>query len=389
MTTTGAIDWRNRLDDRNAPFFRAAGSMFLNFGWTRAGLRSSAALAERLGRSRYELWAGIDVEARGRDTPVDWDAVVTSYGFYRPEWTWRTAPRNDPAAFHARDDRFWLETDARWRAPAGLVAARSTVTALPFASAFNTGHGTGWWERGRRTSGRPWSHLGLQDRLPARRRSVRFDFTDAWYGGSSLLVDDTFDAPTTVELFATRLRLSPTAVLELTHRGGPPGADLAVTVDGRTTYLPVRGQGPGWTTTVLPLGHLRGTVDALGLRLRPGRVHWRLGRLAVYDGTAPPPPPRPGSPAVTASALNPDGSAALRVTWRTTGHPVRHYTLHQRLPGGGARFLGGTCGHAYYVPALIRTAGEAVTRVEVRAVDELYVSSAPAPFLFPWPTQGS
>ncbi|WP_372411065.1 endo-beta-N-acetylglucosaminidase [Streptomyces luteireticuli] len=399
MTTTGDIDWRNELDDRNAAFFRAADSMFVNFNWTRSGLRSSGELAERLGRDRYELWAGVDVEARGRDTPVDWDAIappdgaphVTSYGFYRPEWTWKSAPRDDPAAFHARDDRFWLESDGTWRAPAAVVAGRSTLTALPFATTFNTGHGLGWWEEGRRVSDRPWSHPGLQDRLPARRdRSVRFDFADAWRGGSSLLVDADTD---TVGLFTARLPLSPATVIELTHRADPGAspvrAELAVTVAGHTSYLPIPEPGPGWTTAVLRIGgtdgRRGGTIDALGIRLRGSRVRWRLGRLAVRDA-APAAPARPGTPAVTASAVAPDGTAALRVTWPASrSRGVRHYVLHQSLPGGGTRFLGGTCGHAYYVPALIRPAGEAVTRIEVRAVDELYASSAPAPFLFHWP----
>ncbi|MEU1373801.1 hypothetical protein ABZ442_09070 [Streptomyces triculaminicus] len=84
-----------------------------------------------------------------------------------------------------------------------------------------------------------------------------------------------------------------------------------------------------------------------------------------------------------------NGAAALRVVWappppRPDVPPVRHYELHQVLPGGARRFLGGTCGHAYYVPALRRTADEAVTRLEVRAVDELYTASAPARVTYRW-----
>ncbi|MEH6376046.1 endo-beta-N-acetylglucosaminidase, partial [Streptomyces sp. KLMMK] len=79
-----------------------------------------------------------------------------------------------------------------------------------------------------------------------------------------------------------------------------------------------------------------------------------------------------------------------RLAWGApagSGHrtaPVRQYEVRQALPGGGFRFLGGTCGHAYYVPALRRTDGEAATRIEVRAVDELYTASAPAPVTFRW-----
>ncbi|MBT2384126.1 endo-beta-N-acetylglucosaminidase [Streptomyces sp. ISL-11] len=426
MAVSGDIAWQNRLNEHNSPFFRAAGTMFLNFGWDRSGLLSSAELAERLGRDRYELWAGIDVEANGWDTRVDWDAVVpaggphrTSYGFYRPEWTWRSLPAGgrSPAAFHARDDRFWsghsLDPAAPdtgpWRPPAASVADRSTVTALPFATSFNTGHGTAWYERGLVTSDTAWNHLGLQDRLPGRRwvihtqgarPAVGFDFADAWRGGSSLLADGRLTEPATVELYRTRLPLSAATVVELAHRSDPGSAAVRVELavapeegDG-FVYVPageLPAGGRGWTTATLRVGALSRTgagrtVHALGVRLTSpggGVVRWRLGGLAVRDA-APAAPARPGGLVVKASRPNPDGTAALRLAWPASPGPLRHYELCQVLPGGGRRFLGGTCGHAYYVAALRRAAGEATTRVEVRAVDELYASSAPASVSVRW-----
>ncbi|MCC3769533.1 endo-beta-N-acetylglucosaminidase [Streptomyces sp. UNOC14_S4] len=431
MAVSGDVSWQNELNDHNAAFFRAADSMFLNFGWDRAKLTASADRARRLGRSPYELWAGVDVEARGWDTRVDWDAVVptagphtASYGFYRPEWTWKSLSPGDrsPAAFHARDDRFWsgegldpaAPPSGPWRPPAASVADRSTLTALPFATTFNTGHGTAWYERGRRLSDTAWNHLGLQDRLPGRRWVVRthgtrpsvgFDFADAWRGGSSLLVTGRLAAPATVELYAARLPLSAATVVELTHRADAASAavrvELAVELSVKpnaVTYLPagtLPAGGSGWTTAVLRVGallrgHAGRELRALGVRLTTpggGTVRWRLGALAVRDGA-----PRPAAPPralrVTSSRKGADGTAALRLAWEAGagGAPVRHYELHQVLPSGGRRFLGGTCGHAYYVAALRRTAGEEATCVEVRAVAEPYVSSAPASVAFRWPT---
>ncbi|WP_190107620.1 endo-beta-N-acetylglucosaminidase [Streptomyces cinnamoneus] len=427
MAISGDVAWQNELNDHNAPFFRASDGMFLNFNWSGPGLAASAERARAAGRSPYELWAGVDVEARGWDTPVDWDAVVAagrphvvSFGFYRPEWTWTSLPAAEraPAAFHARDDRFWSGPSldpARpgagpWRAPAVSVADRSTLSSLPFATTFNTGHGTGWYERGRRAGEAAWNHLGLQDRLPGRRwvihtpgarPAVGFDFADAWHGGSSLLVEGALGGPTTVELYAARLPLSKETVVELTHRTDPgsPGVrvELAVALEERPyrfVYLPAGAFRPGggdWTTVVLrPGALLRGrrgqAVRALGVRLGAadgGTVRWRLGRLAVRDAVPPVPGP-PGAASVTAARPQADGSAALRLAWGAAAGPVRHYELRQALPGGGFRFLGGTCGHAYYVPALRRAGGEAATRIDVRAVDELYTASAPASVTFRW-----
>lgn len=245
MTVNGTVSWQGALNSQNQAFFQAADDMFVDFRWNAATLASSGTRAEQLGRSRYELWAGIDVESNGSDTSVDWDAIVptgrphiTSIGFYRPEWTRDHLPADQraPEDFHAADDRFWTgrsldpsrpDASDPWRAPAVSATDRSTVTSLPFATVFNTGHGLGWYEDGAVTSDAAWNHLGLQDRLPARRWVVRtagerpavsFDFADAWRGGSSVLVEGELDQPVVVDLYATRLPVGVDTVVELTHR---------------------------------------------------------------------------------------------------------------------------------------------------------------------------
>ncbi len=192
MTVNGSVSWQGALNGQNQALFQAVDDMFVDFRWSADSLASSGQNAVQLGRSRYELWAGVDVESRGWDTSVNWDAMVpsdrahvTSIGLYRPEWTRNHLPAgHTPEDFHAADDRFWTgrsldpsrpDPADSWRAPAVSVADRSTVTALPFASVFNTGHGLRWYEDGEVASDTPWNHLGLQDRLPSRRWAVRTD----------------------------------------------------------------------------------------------------------------------------------------------------------------------------------------------------------------------
>ncbi|MGW1893639.1 endo-beta-N-acetylglucosaminidase [Streptomyces sp. NPDC002004] len=426
MTVTGSVGWQGALDDRNQAFFRAADSMFVDFRWTPDSLASSGRLAERLGRSRYDLRAGVDVESNGWDTAVDWDAIVpedaahvVSYGFYRPEWTWKQLPPDrTPAQFHTADDRFWSgrsldpsrpDPDDPWRAPATAVADRSTVDSVPFATTFNTGHGLRWYENGRVTSDAAWSHLGLQDTLPSRRWSVRttgrrptvaFDFADAWRGGSSLLVDGALDAPTTLDLYATRLPLGGDTVVDVTHRAdtGRVTVELAVAVAGPAgpgepapyTRLPVDtvAAGDGWRTTTVRLTGLSGTVHALGVRLtgRGGPVRWRLGALAVRSAEA----HRPAAPA--ALRITAASGGDLRFAWSSApgtargarASAPRQYTLHRVLPDGTRRFLGGTCQKAFHVTGLTPAPGEQVARFEVRAVGELYTVSAPAGAVHDW-----
>ncbi|MFF4503210.1 endo-beta-N-acetylglucosaminidase [Streptomyces sp. NPDC001401] len=422
MTVNGTVSWQGALNSQNQAFFQAADDMFVDFRWSASTLASSGQKADQLGRSRYELWAGVDVESNGSNTSVSWDAIVpagkahiTSIGFYRPEWTRNHLPASrTPADFHAADDRFWTgrsldpsQPDASdpWRAPAVSVADRSTVSGVPFASVFNTGHGLRWYEDGVVTSDAPWNHLGLQDRLPSRRWVVRtegerpavsFDFAEAWRGGSSVLVDGELDEPTTVELYATRLPITVDTVFELTHRtdAGAVNVELAVataepSAPGATppyTFLPVNSVNDlhvnsvnGWQTVTVPLTGLSGTIHAIGVRLTAtdGPVKWRLGGLAVREtvGT----PAAPSGLRITAAS-----GGDLRLAWNPAPGDVRHYTLHRLLPDGSRRFLGGTCQRAYFLAGLQPEQGEQAARLELRAVGELYTASDPVTVTHTW-----
>ncbi|ARE74179.1 endo-beta-N-acetylglucosaminidase [Streptomyces sp. Sge12] len=432
MNSTGRVGWQGALNALNQEFFedragKVADTMFVDFRWTPGSLAASGALADRLGRSRHELWAAVDTESRGWDSPVDWDAIVprdrdhvVSYGFYRPEWTRNHLADRSPGAFHRADDRFWTGESldparpapgAGWRAPATAVADRSTVTGLPFACSFNTGHGLRWYENGTVASDTPWNHLGLQDRLPGRRwvvdtagvrPSVTLDFADAWRGGSSLLVEGALTAPVVVGLHSTRLPLTRGSVLELVHAPGPEPVAVEIGVAVREpsapgepvpyTWLPAgsRDSGQGWRTARAALAPLAGRT-AYGLAVRitaPGTkpVVWRIGALSVHDGPRSRRPAPPTAAVVDASARQ-DGRAWLRLSWRAAAGPgarPRHYEVWRILPDGGRRFLGGTCGTALYLPAVPRAGRERAAAFEVRAVDELYAASAPARVSLTW-----
>ncbi|MFE2128383.1 endo-beta-N-acetylglucosaminidase [Streptomyces amritsarensis] len=432
MNSTGRVGWQGALNALNQDFYedragKVADTLFVDFRWTPQSLADSGALADRLGRSRHELWAAVDTESQGWNADVRWDAIVprtgdhvVSYGFYRPEWTLGHLTDRSPGAFHHADDRFWTgesldparpAPERSWRAPATAVADRSTVTALPFACSFNTGHGLRWYENGRAASDTPWNHLGLQDRLPGRRwvvdttgtrPSVTLDFADAWRGGSSLLVSGLLTAPVAVGLHSTRLPLTRAGVVELVHAtgSGPVAVEVGVATrepsapGGPIPYTWLRtasaDAGAGWRTARAGLAALAGrTAYALAVRITaPGGkpVVWRLGALAVYDGPRTRRPAPPTAAAVDAAARQ-DGRAWLRLSWRAAagaGGRPRHYEVHRVLPDGVRRFLGGTCGTALYLPGVPRAGRERTAVFEVRAVDELYAVSAPARAVLPW-----
>ncbi|MEV7582961.1 endo-beta-N-acetylglucosaminidase [Streptomyces erythrochromogenes] len=433
MNSTGRVGWQGALNALNQEFYedragKVADTLFVDFRWTPDTLAASGALADRLGRSRHELWAAVDTESRGWNADVRWDAIlprtgdhVVSYGFYRPEWTRNHLTDRSPGAFHHADDRFWTgesldparpAPEGSWRAPATAVADRSTVAGLPFACSFNTGHGLRWYEDGRVASDTPWNHLGLQDRLPGRRwavdtagsrPSVTLDFADAWRGGSSLLVSGTLTAPVAVGLHATRLPLTRASVVELVHASGagPVAVEVGVATrepsapGGPVPYTWLRAgstdAGAGWRTARAALAPLAGrTAYALAVRITApagSPVVWRLGALSVHDGARTRRPAPPTAAAVDAAARQ-DGRAWLRLSGRAAaagaGGRARHHEVHRVLPDGGRRFLGGTCGTALYLPGVPRAGRERAAVFEVRAVDELYAASAPARAVLPW-----
>ncbi|MBB1253037.1 GH85 family endohexosaminidase C-terminal domain-containing protein, partial [Streptomyces alkaliterrae] len=291
-----------------------------------------------------------------------------------------------------------------WQPPARHVADRSAVTALPFGTTFNTGHGTAWYEAGRRASDTEWNHLGLQDPLPARRwaihgngprPTVTLDFAAAWHGGSSLLLDGAEGFDGVLELFRCRLPAGPDTRLTLVHRAEPGSGPVRVAAAWATAEPAEPGAAPafrhhpaatvrgpdGWTTSVLRPRLAAGSMLralAVGLRGVAGRpVRWRLGALTVTDGR----PSAPGAPTdarITAAARLGADEAEARLRWRAPrGGPcaVHHHELHQVLPDGRRRFLGGTAGEAYYLGSLRRAAGERTTRVEIRAVSHALVRS--------------
>lgn len=131
MTVNGSVSWQGALNSQNEPFFQAADDMFVDFRWTAAKLTSSGQRAGQLGRNRYELWAGVDVESNGWNSSVNWDAIVprdkahvVSVGFYRPEWTRNHLPADGrtPGDFHAADDHFWTGRSLDPRGPTPRTA---------------------------------------------------------------------------------------------------------------------------------------------------------------------------------------------------------------------------------------------------------------------------
>ncbi|MFB7911063.1 discoidin domain-containing protein [Kitasatospora sp. NPDC056076] len=423
MTTSGAVDWQNALTSANSPFLqdgskRTSDSMFLNFGWSQDGLDSSRTLARQLGRSEYELYSGIDTEANGYNTSVDWNTLfpsgqphTTSLGLYRPEWTWKSA--TDRADFYAKDTRYWVganndpskvDLSSGWPGLAGYVAESSPITAKPFVTNFDTGQGDFYNAAGTRVATGGWNNLSLQDVPPTyrwvvdstgSRLSPSVDFTDAYQGGSSLRLTGTLDATNTVRLYQTRLPVAANTKLDLvvkTPAAGPTKLKAAVSftdAPGSFTTVDVGSNaGTGWERHTLDLSRYAGrTIAQLALQVTGNDPAYdlRVGQVALYDGTVESPAAPSGLTVLGASDVTAGASQSLRLSWTAApGGNVHHYEVYRRNPDGSRTFLGATPNDAYYVGRLDRAGTEAATTLDVEAVSTTYGHSAVASTTVGW-----
>ncbi|HVV96173.1 MAG TPA: hypothetical protein VHC92_03425 [Rhodanobacteraceae bacterium] len=421
MTSSGAVAWQNQLDAQNQMFFQdgatlVSDDMFLNFNWSATGLTNSATLASSLGRSPYELYAGIDVEANGYNTGVNWAGVFpegsphrTSIGFYRPEWTHNSS--SSVADFYARDNKFWVgqngdpsntATSASWKGVAHYIPANSPITKLPFATNFNTGQGMQFFGEGDPADTGPWNNLSLQDVLPTWRwimRSsgtpldVELSFDDAWWGGSSLAVSGTTDAPNDLLLYETNIPADESTqlmVLFRTGAAGPSHLEVGLAYDDDPTafvYSPVHDAPyPGWTHSMGEFDARPGRrIVAIALRFTPdagARYSIKIGQIALYTAL---PPHEPPVDVHVLSMNEIDAThATVRLAWTPPSSDVASYAVLQLHADGTETWLGGTPNTVYFVQQIARDGAEPTSTIEVKTVSPLFQDSEPAATTITW-----
>lgn len=423
MTESGAITWQNALTTANDSFLGGptpvSDSMFLNFWWSTGGLASSRDRAESLGRSGYDLYSGIDTEANGYQTNVNWDALfpaggshVTSLGIYRPEWTWTSS--SGPADFRARDSRYWVgangdpsntTTSSPWKGLATYVAESTPVTQKPFVTSFNAGQGSTYHVAGNQVRTGGWNNLSMQDVPPTYQWVVSstgtkltpsLDFTDAYEGGSTLRLNGRLDATNTVRLYQTDLPVAADTKLSTVVKTPAAGAThLSVAVaftDAPNTFTTLdlgSTSGTGWERRVLDLSAYAGkTIAQIGLRASASAIvpsyDIKVGQLAVYDGAV----DTAAAPTGLTVLGSTDVSATrktLRLDWTPSASgSVHHYDVFRRNPDGRRTHLGATPNDVYFVPQLDRVGAETSTVIEVEAVSTEYGRSTAATTTVTW-----
>ncbi|OZQ69311.1 endo-beta-N-acetylglucosaminidase [Paenibacillus sp. VTT E-133280] len=424
MTKEGSISWQNALNDKNGMFLqddnkKITDNMFLNFWWK--DLKSSADKAKSLDRSPYDLYAGIDVEAKGYDTNVNWNLLfpvgqpaVTSLGIYRPDWTFNSAESMED--FFTRENKFWVGpngnpgntvSDQAWKGIADNVVESSPVNKLPFITNFNTGSGQKYYVRGQQVRDKGWNNRSLQDILPTWRwiadskgtsLTPELDWSDAYYGGSSLKVsgDLSHNNATHLKLYKTDLKIEASTKLSVTYKTlNKPSLKVGLAFADQPDqfiFLNVKDKtAPGWTTETLNLTPYKGKrIVALSLYFDTkdtiNNYSIQIGQLSIQNANDPVKMlPAVHDLKVTQSDFRDGIYGDARLEWKPLDQQVKQYEIYRVLPDGSEVLLGATSNHVFYVPEMRRIDKETLTALKVVAINGRYEQGQASSVKISWP----
>lgn len=427
MLPTGPVNWQRELNDANKRMFQdgtdlVSQTMFLDFAWNATKLANSKTKATSINRSPMDLLAGIDVQANGYNTNINWNSIFpsvanpnTSVGLYVPSWTFHSSPdKNDIPLFYERESRFWMGATnnpctppgSGWPGFAKYYNEKSVIQQFPFITRFNAGHGTsGFWVGGTQLSTKGWHNQSAQDIMPTWRwnRSgsgtlldVALDFTTAYEGGNSIKVSGNLSAAntTTVKLYNTKLLVNNTnAALRIRYKKPAAGASnmkvaLAFADAPQTlVYLNTDPAGSDWTTDTLSLSAYQNrTISTIGLQFEGNEANYtmNIGELAVFNQSIAPAPA-----AVTGLTLQEYAACDLAEVEVKYNHSaatnIWYYDIFRVLANNQLVWLGRTPNNAFYVKNIQRDGSEAQATIRVVAVNTSGVASAPVSQTFNWP----
>lgn len=440
MTESGTVTWQDTLNTANDTFFQdgatlVSDSFFADFGWTAAKVNTGVSTATSLSRSPFDVYFGIDVQADGFNTVVNWANVwptgaahKASVGLYQPNWTFDKS-NNDSTVFYQRERQFWSgpnENPANtpgtagtsdWEGIAHYVQEWTPVRSAPFVTSFNVGHGNRFWWKG--VLVRPaldsagvtfnWHNLTTQDILPSWQWIVETTsatpltpawlWNDAYTGGSCLKVSGTLDAINDLKLYAANLSVTATTSLRVVYKDNDANTAtnlklaLAFT-DAPTTWEYIafgNRAGTGWSTKIIDLSAYAGrTVGAIGFRFDPtatGTVSsysMQFGELAFYNGTLTAPAAASGVTIENAYDVS-STRKSLRVRWTPSASTnVRSYNVYRRNADSSRTWLWAASKDACFVPEVDRAGTETSTTIEVETVSAAMETSTPATTTLFW-----
>ena len=423
MTKDGNIDWQNALTDKNSSFLqdgkkRVSDSMFLNFWWR--DQQSSFNKAQEIGRSPYDLFTGIDVEANGTSTKVPWQGIfpegktpLTSLGIYRPDWAFKTSESIEQ--FYQKENEFWVgessnptttANNGSWKGIAHYFTAKTVIKELPFVTHFNTGSGKFFAVDGNKVSNQSWNNRSLQDILPTWRWikeggqaiDVGFDWEIAYNGGSSLKLSGAIDKsnPTHIKLYKTNLPIQKDTEIALTYKTDMKKPNMKIGVSfvdnpDQFTFFDIKKQSHNqWMTETIKLKKHKGhNIAAISLLVDGNEnVEYfttNIGEIKVYNKKDKQHIYSPEQSKINEISFNKGIYSDISLAWEPSDSDISHYEIYRVLPNNQKQLVGTTPNHVYFLSNLKRNGKENSTTLEIVTVNKEFNRSEPNTVTFEWP----
>lgn len=458
MTADGEMDWQNALTEKNVSFLKdeagnaVADEMFLNFWWTMEELsedqlaslsaerkeyyekslaaleetpllKTSEAFANEEGIDPYSLYAGIDVQADGYNTDINWKwlekeagGTRTSIGIYCPSWAYQSSG-GIIQDFWKKENTMWVNTkgdpsadieysdDRQWRGISNYVVERTAVTGLPFITNFSTGNGYSFFKNGEQISLLDWNNRSISDVLPTYRYiieseegnnlSADFDVADAYYGGTSMILRGSMAAgrQSEIRLYSSELSVAEPFTFTTTAKakGTSVVMDAVLTTDDGSKIV-LKGDKPvgdTWTTVTYDTGELVGkTIRTISYRMSASEdvsgLQLRFGNITMTDNA------EPGVSAVSnvevlGKEFDEDGMyAGVRLAWESDV-PAAYYEVYRINQDQTKSLLGVSNNTSFYINTLPRTDETNNSTFEVVPVNQMLAEGTSAQVNMEWP----
>lgn len=419
MTEEGEMDWQNGLTDKNDYFLidgdknSVADSMFLNFWWTNKKfvedelLKASNEKAKELGIDPYSLYAGIDTQENGTNTPIRWDLfeeslgkTFTSLGLYCPSWTYFSS--QTPDEFQEKENKLWvnelgnpaMKTEAEgteWRGISTYAVEKTVVKALPFETNFNIGNGYNFFIDGEHVSKLDWNNRSMADVMPTYRwildhegtneLTPSLDYSTAYYGGNSIKLYGNMEAGkgSTIKLFSSDLKIDKNTKFETAAKSSAETElDLLLEFsDGKTEVIKAdKALGAEWTKVSYDVSKFADkTITSISYKMTAKEnqtgIDINLGNIDIYDSSVKTKATDVASLKIENSAFEEDDTlAGVKLSWEASNSDnLKNYEIYRINDDKTKSFLGATPATNFFVNSLMRDEVADVTKFEVVAVN--------------------
>lgn len=407
MIEDGRVIWQDEFNEHNSIYFQQGAALmsnilFIDFGWSVTDLEDSKKKVKALGRSSWELYAGIDVQSRSFRSWANWKGLydendkpyTTSIGLYWPNSTFDITKTKEPEEVYQNEQLFWNGTtftaprgEMEWKGFTRFFPARSVIQEVPFITHFNYGLGRFYQEEGERLSDSEWHNLSNQDILPSWQwqvdtnlLKVSFDFEESYTGGSCLKLDFKQEVEqSNIPLYKTNLKLTGSETLTVAVQGKGNMKVWMQCSDGTEKLVDVK-VGLHWNKLKFPLNELANkTVVKLGVQVGGNTgAQLQLGMLGITNSNS-----QPASPKVAITPFIDGDEAELYVSIEQDERVVQH-NIYQLLEDGGKKWLGQTHSLNYYISNVSRPQNGKDATIEVVAISPNGRKSKPTQLKIDW-----